>query len=225
MTLRSTRYLCAAVAVCTLIATSAVSATEIYIPSGSLQSGVTVTNQGGEVAGSLFTALSPITFHSLGFLDLSAAQPTLLGPDGIVGTYQVGIWDFNTQALLASATVTPASPLGPNFSQFRYAPIPATTIVANQKIIVGALLPAGPTPDAWLDNAINVNSPSFTGPGSGYILPGTTLSFPTQAAFQIYAVANASTEFVPEPATAGMLIVTAGLAMFARRRREVATCT
>jgi len=76
---------------------------------------------GGQVVGSIFTAQTTQTFNSLGFIDV--------GMNGLVGSYEVGIWLASTQTLLASTWVTPASPLGvishPNiFEMFRYAPIP-----------------------------------------------------------------------------------------------------
>lgn len=200
---------------------------EVYIPTGQPSN---ATLAGGQVAGSVFQAVNTVTFHSLGFIDLNDSFPTLGGPDGIHDSYQVGIWDYTSQVLLASATVTPASPLGSNFSQFRYAPISPVTVTAGQYFIVGALLPANPL-DAWLINGVNVDSTDFTGPGAGRYLAGTTLSYPTDPtalaslplAGTPYAVANASTEVVPEVSSGGMVCIALSLGcigMYWQRNRR-----
>src|SRR5215213_6120801 len=65
---------------------------------------------GGKVVGASFLSFGG-TISSLGFYDH-------LG-DGLATSYQVGLWD-SSQVLLATATVTPTSPL---VGDFRYAPI------------------------------------------------------------------------------------------------------
>ena len=202
--------------------------TEVYVPTGNPAN---ATTAGGEVAGSVFKAINTVTFRGLGFIDLNDSFPTLGGPDGIHDSYQVGIWDYYTQVLLASTTVTPASPLGDNFSQFRYAPIPATTITAGQYFIIGALLPDNPQ-DAWLINGVNVLSFDFTGSGSGRYLAGTTLSYPTDPtslallplAGTTYAVANATV--VPEISSSCMVGIALSLgcvAIYCHRRCHTLT--
>lgn len=188
---------------------------EVYIPTGQPTN---ATTAGGQVAGSVFQAVNTVTFHSLGFIDLNDSFPTLGGPDGIHDSYQVGLWDYTTHVLLASATVTPTSPLGSNFSQFRYAHISPVTVTAGQYFIVGALLPANPL-DAWLINGVNVDSTDFTGPGAGRYLAGTTLSYPTDPtsfeSFPLagtpYAIANTSTEVVPEVSSGSMVFIALSL--------------
>jgi len=218
----------ALVSVVVLCAASASHAalSEVYIANGTPSN---ATNAGGQVAGSVFQAINTVTFHSLGFIDLNDSFPTLGGPDGLHDSYQVGIWDYYTHALLASTTVTPASPLG-SFSQFRYAPIPATTIVAGEYFIVGALLPDNPQ-DEWLMGGFNVLSTDFTGTGSGRFLAGTTLSYPTDptsfASLPLsgtpYAIANASTMVVPETSSGGMVGIALSLGCLALcwRRRTI----
>jgi hypothetical protein len=162
--------------------------------------------QGGIVAGNSFTAPNGATFNSLGFIDL--------GSDGIAANYNVGIFDTTSQTLLASATVTPASPL---INGFRYAPIPATTIAPGQSFTIAASLPAG-APDPWMTNTTLNLGPGFTGAGTGRFLGVGTLSFPTQSDAAPYAVANASDTIVPEPsATPAVLLSLASLAVFLRR--------
>src|SRR5437868_5543578 len=111
--------------------------TEVYLPSSTSSTVVSSTVpslQTGRVVGSVFHAINDITFNSLGFIDVNSNISNFNNfgtPDGLHDSYLVGIWLNSTQTLLASATVTPASPLS-DFSQFRYAGIPATTIPAGQ---------------------------------------------------------------------------------------------
>ncbi len=73
-----------------------------------------LTYEGGVVAGVSYTTTQAVTFNSLGFIDLPLVAPTQWQMfysvnDGLVGTYQVGIWRNDTQELLASTTVGPNS--------------------------------------------------------------------------------------------------------------------
>lgn len=178
----------------------------------------TATFQGGRVAGSIFTATTTQTFNSLGFLDVNPSC-TLCGADGLLGSYQVGIWLVSTQTLLASTWVTPASPLGA-FESFRYAPIPTTTIPAGQSFVIAALLPASPL-DAWLINDNHTNAVGIVGAGSGRFEIGGTLTYPTQLGGAVYSVANASDMIVPEPTVATLIALSlGGLAAFRRHHRR-----
>lgn len=178
---------------------------------------------GGQTAGSILTATTAQTFNSLGFIDVN---PSCLqcGPDGLLGSYQVGIWLVSSQALLASAWVTPSSPLGTIVDggySFRWASIPTVTISAGEQFIMGALLPASPL-DAFLVNPTYVNKVGITDPGRGRFEIGGTLSYPSQivSPFATWAVANASDMIVPEPTTAVLLSLgVCGVAMVRRQRR------
>jgi hypothetical protein len=188
-----------------------------------------LTYQGGVVAGASYTTFEDVTFHSLGFIDLPNVAPTqwqlFYGvDDGLLGTYQVGIWRNDTQELLASTTVGPNSVSLDPSSYFRWSPIPATTIPANTAFTIAALLPANPQ-DAWLYDTYSINSTGIVGPGGGRLLdPATTLSFPPSASLGTFTgmqvIANASTYIVtvvPEPATA--LLLLAGFAFLSASRR------
>lgn len=188
-----------------------------------------LTYQGGVVAGVSYTTLQDVTFNSLGFIDLPNVAPTQWQmyygvDDGLLGTYQVGIWRNDTQELLASTTVGPNSVSIDQYDYFRYSPIPATTIPANTTFTIGALLPANPQ-DAWLYDTYSVNSTGIVGPGQGRLIdPATTLSFPalgslgTVSGMQV--IANAATDIVtivPEPAT-GILLLAGCVFLSASRR-------
>lgn len=189
-----------------------------------------LTYQGGVVAGVSYTALQDVTFNSLGFIDLPNVAPTQWQMyyginDGLLGTYQVGIWRNDTQELLASTTVGPNSVSIDQFGDnFRWSPIPATTIPANTVFTIGALLPANPQ-DAWLYDTYSLNATGIMGPGAGRLLdPATTLSFPPSGSLGtisgMQVVANAATDvvtIVPEPAT-GILLLAGCVFLSASRR-------
>lgn len=191
-----------------------------YIPVS--QNYTTASFAGGQTAGSILTATSAQTFNSLGFIDVN---PSCLqcGANGLLGSYQVGIWLVSTQTLLASAWVQPTSPLGTLVDggySFRWASIPTVTIPAGQQFLIGALLPASPL-DAFLVNPTYTNNFGVSGPGSGRFEIGGTLTYPTQNPLAVYAVANASSSYLPEPTTAVSLFFgLTGLATFRRHRRS-----
>lgn len=184
----------------------------------------TTTYEGGRVAGNIFTAITPQTYNSLGFIDLNPSC-LLCGADGLLGSYQVGIWLVSTQQLLASAWVTPSSPLGTpadGGEQFRWTVIPTVTIPAGQDFLVAALLPATPL-DPWLNSDAHVNGAGIVGPGFSRFEIATTLTYPTQVGLTgNYSIANANTiAIVPEPATASLILLSlGGLAAFRRYHRS-----
>jgi hypothetical protein len=163
---------------------------------------------GGQVVGASFTSFG-MTLGSLGFFDY--------GGDGLAASYQLGLWD-SSQNLLATATVTPSSPL---IGDFRYASIPPITIgsFANpQTFTIGALLPPSMS-DIWLDNVNLVLGSGFAGAGTGRFQTSPTLVFPAALDSSPYYVVNAGGA-IPEPGTfalSGIGIV--ALVAFAARRR------
>jgi hypothetical protein len=159
------------------------------------------TFQGGLNAGNSFNAPNGATFNSLGFIDV--------GSDGLADSYQVGIWNTNTQVLLASTTVTPSSTL---INGFRYASIPQTVIAPGTSFTIGAQLKTTQL-DAWVTNPTITDGAGFTGSGAGrFIGTNTSLIFPSNPDLN-YAVVNASDTVVPEPtmlclaSIAGMLLL------------------
>jgi hypothetical protein len=186
----------------------------------------TRTFQGGMVSGVTYKTLSsPITFNSLGFIDIMDNPPGdnfnyYYNPDGLHGSYEVGIWINSTPGILLASTVvtTDSTVIG----NFRYAPIPTTTIPANTDFTIAALLPAD-LQDAWLYSTQTLNSPDIMGVGGGRtILDTTTLAFPSGPGFGIAstAIVNASDAVVaPEPTSAVLLLLAGGGFGLLRRRR------
>lgn len=163
---------------------------------------------GGKVVGVSFNSLGQ-TISSLGFYDH--------GGDGLAASYQLGLWD-SSQSLIATATVTPSSPL---IGDFRYAPITPVTLgsfALPASFTIGALLPPVMN-DVWLDGGIPVLGVGYTGAGTGQFLTSPTLVYPTTFDSSAYYVVNAGPVVqVPEPAVAS-LAVCCGAAIIAVRRR------
>ncbi len=197
---------------------------QVYIPSyNNATPGILGTN-GGRVVGQSFTATTSVTLNSLGFIDLNNTNPVGGGSsDGLLGSYQVGIWNATTEQLLASTTVTTDSTL---INGFRYSPIPATTLSAGEHFVIGALLPAN-LQDYYLINTVSVDSSQFSGPGFPSVQLGvTSLVFPTGSSpdmgGEAVGIVNASDAIVapvPEP-TSVALVSLGGLALFWRRRAK-----
>jgi hypothetical protein len=212
----------ASTSIAVVLTAGAADATPVYWSTA--PSWATTTYQGGVVAGNIFTATTAQTYNSLGFIDLNPSC-LLCGADGLLGSYEVGIWLVSTQQLLASAWVTPSSPLG-TFAdggyQFRWTVIPTVTIPAGQDFLVAALLPATPL-DPWLDSDAHVNGAGIVGPGFSRFEVSTTLTYPTQVGVTgNYSIANANTvAIVPEPTTATLVLLSlGGLAAFRRYHRS-----
>src|SRR5689334_465379 len=92
------------------------------------QVGGTPRGDGGKVVGVSFNSYGQ-TISSLGFYDSG---------DGLAASYTLGLWD-SSQNLLATAVVTPASPL---IGDFRYAsitPVTIGTFAVPQSFTIGAL--------------------------------------------------------------------------------------
>jgi hypothetical protein len=174
-------------------------------------SGGTPRNDGGKVVGISLNSFGQ-TITSLGFYDQ--------GQDGIATSYQLGLWD-GSQNLLATATVTPSSPLT---GDFRYAAIPPVTIGTpsiSAPFTIGVLLPPNPA-DAWLDHVNLLLASGFTGAGTGQFSgPSGTLVYPSNVDTSSYYVVNANGPAppVPEPATA-LLAAIAIISTLTHRKRR-----
>src|SRR6187455_3070970 len=152
MTRNITQILTNAAVLAIVLATTSYASAQILFLAG----GGSPRTDGGKVVGiSLNSGGQTIT--SLGFYDHNQ--------DGIATSYQLGLWDAS-QNLLATATVTPSSPLT---GDFRYAAISPVTIGSPSTpaaFTIGVLLPSNPA-DVWLDNATLILATGFSGAGTG----------------------------------------------------------
>jgi hypothetical protein len=197
------------VAACALTTVSPATAQVIFPPPGlSAQQ----RNDGGQVVGISLNSYG-VTISSLGFYDH--------GGDGIATSYQLGLWD-GSQNLLATATVTPSSPL--HTDSFRYAAISPVTIgtFANpQPFTIGVLLPSN-LQDVWLDNAALNLGPGLTGAGTGQYTVSGSLVYPTTLDDSPYYVVNANgpaPPLVPEPGSLVLIVLGTALSMLRGRTR------
>ena len=138
----------------------------IFFPNCGVSPNTPTYQGGGQIVGAIYTALTAQTFNSVGFIDLNNTTPQSGLADGLLGSYEVGIWLTSTQTLLASAVVTPTSPFIPTEGFVHWAPIPTVTIPAGESFVVAALLPENPL-DPWRINDIHVNSVGISGAGTG----------------------------------------------------------
>ncbi|MCA9287254.1 MAG: hypothetical protein KDA05_01640 [Phycisphaerales bacterium] len=205
MTMIGTR---ASVAAAVLAAAGATASAGVLIdggPSSTLQTFST----GNYVAGSEFVIDSPMTIRGLGWIDAEG--------DGLTNSHRVGLWDVATQALLAEATVTPASMTIPSAQG---------TALWFFEAIADLNLPAGTYRVAGEVNGDNVtlSNDKIAAPGvtlpSGYVrtdFPNGGFAYPNLS-FGSQAVRASVTDMVV-PAPAGVLAMAGLVAPLARRRR------
>jgi hypothetical protein len=157
------------------------------------QSGGTARTDGGKVVGVSFNSYGQ-TISALGFYDSG---------DGLATSYTLGLWD-SSQNLLATAVVTPSSPLAGDFRWANITPVTIGTFANPQSFTIGALLPAS-MPDIWLDHATETIGAGYTGAGAGQYTTSGSLVYPsTVDTGNSYYVVNGGPSVVPEP-TAGLL--------------------
>ncbi len=165
---------------------------------------------GNYVAGSEFTITAPMTVRSLGWIDAEG--------DGLTQSHMVGLWDVGSQALLASATVTPGSFTVPSAHG---------TAVWFMAGIPDLLLPAGTYRVAGEVNGDNVtlSNDKVPGPGvtisAGYVrtdFPNGGFAYPNLTFGSEAVRATVSTDPIPAPMSA--LVLGAGLLAAGRRRRS-----
>jgi PEP-CTERM motif-containing protein len=177
-----------------------------------LGAGGSPRTDGGKVVGISLNSFGQ-TITSLGFYDHNQ--------DGISGNYQLGLWDAS-QNLLATATVTPSSPLTGDFRYAAINPVTIGTFANPQSFTIGVLLPPNPS-DIWLDNALLTLFFGYTGAGTGQFSgPSGTLVYPANIDSTAYYVVNANGPAppVPEPSTMAIASLAAAIGMLAARRRR-----
>jgi hypothetical protein len=200
MTRTNIRFLAHSAALAIILAAASQSSAQIL----TLGAGGTPRTDGGKVVGISLNSYGQ-TLTSLGFYDYNQ--------DGIATSYQLGLWDAS-QNLLATATVTPSSPLTGDFRYAAISPVTIGTPSTPAAFTIGVLLPPNPA-DIWLDNASLVLFAGFTGAGTGQESPpsGSLIYPPTFAPSNYYVVNANGPAPVPEPTTLILLTIAATLAL------------
>ena len=134
----------------------------------------------------------------------------------LISSHQVGIWDFNSQALLASATVPSGAPATRNgvYESIAIAPVvlgPGTYIVgaSTTRFEDKYIFTAG---TSNVQPGVTVSSGSYTGPAIG-----GPFGYPNQVVFQAsnlylanFEIGSGVTTGTPEPSSL-MMVAGAGL--------------
>ena len=181
---------------------------------------------GDRVVGWEFSTNAEITVTDLGYLDLpDLVLDGSLGPDGLIDSHEVGIFD-GSGTLLVSGTVasgTSATLRG----NFRYTSVTPTTLTAGAVYVIAATDPAGGDADnqaVQAQNAIYDASINFV--DARVLFPNSTLAFPTTVrSDQNDGWFGPNFLAIPEPSTA--LLLALGLVALAvgRRRFPLPSCT
>jgi hypothetical protein len=164
---------------------------------------------GGKVVGASFNSHGN-TIGALGFFDYQQ--------DGIVGTYQLGLWN-SAQTLVGTATVTPSSPLVGDFRWANMASPVTLGAPGNPETFTIGVLLESVQQDVWQDNVFPVLGSGYTGAGTGrFSGPSGTLVYPNTLDSSAYYVVNGGDAVpVPEPMSVGLLGL--GGVLLLRRRR------
>jgi hypothetical protein len=174
-------------------------------PAYRVVSGAAATSVNAQTVGWVFRAGADLRVDAMGFYDA--------GGDGLSEPHDVGLWS-SAGTLLARTTVVD----GPLDGGFRYGAVPAVDLTAQHWYYVGAFFTAG-GPDPFLFNDVIVErhplipqTVAAYGLGSNLRLPDTLV-----VGRPLYAGPNLRITPVPEPATAGLILMT-GVALVRRRR-------
>ena len=139
--------------------------------------------------------------------------------DGLTLQHPVAIYDYDSQTMLTSATVGPASLLD---GSFRFEPVNPLVLAAGNSYLVAGYHPGSTTEDFAATPAPSdlIISPSITYQGYSYVYGGSTVEFPTTpyANFTFFGP-NFQLEPIPEPLTLALTGSGLLLLMFLRRRR------
>ena len=159
------------------------------------------------VDGVAFTPSVDMLVSSLGYYDQDG--------DGLPGNFEVGVYEFSSQTLVApSVSISSSSTLA--VDNFRYEPVPTITLNAGSQYLVAGFAPVEAYYAAHLGSGLTVD-PDVTYDGYFYDVTGA-LSFPTTSDPTLYfGGPNLQFSSIPEP-SATILIVLGGLSLVTRRR-------
>lgn len=174
-----------------------------------------------------FSAASPISVTALGWFDL--------GGNGLASAHQIGIWEKNTQTLVASATVT-AGTGDPLSGFFRYSTLASpTTLSAGITYVVAGLDPGNGDAHVWAPatsvfggpevNGFAVNPLISLGPAGsaqGGAVGGFQFPSPISGGFERTALMGPNMLITAVPEVPAAVMLAPGLllvAALARRRR------
>ncbi|MGD8451769.1 MAG: PEP-CTERM sorting domain-containing protein [Phycisphaerae bacterium] len=190
---------------CTLLlvlATPAWGQTAVGLTGGTQAPMGATTNHGWR-----FTANEAITVTELGLWDDDN--------DGMDIDHPIGLWEFSSGTLLTSGIIH-AGTGDELFDHFRYVDVDDVLLQVGGDYVVGfythtsnddKMVYASPT-DLWVDPAINYIEARYGGNGS-LLMPGPSTS-------TTYYRFGPNFKFIPEPATAGLLLI-GGLWLLRRR--------
>lgn len=137
-----------------------------------------------------FEVTEPRTANFLGVYDADA--------DGLAIATEVGLWDRDTNTLLASATV-PAGTLGHLVGQFRYTPIPELSLLPGVTYALGAQYNQPYNPD-WYQ--LTTSNNSFA-PWITFLNPtefsGNSLTLPSNVGQDPFGIYGPNIASVPGP--------------------------
>ncbi|MEZ6234264.1 MAG: GC-type dockerin domain-anchored protein [Phycisphaerales bacterium] len=142
---------------------------ELFVDAGPSATSQTFTG-GNYVAGSEFTLSTARMCNVLGYIDVEG--------DGLTESHQIGLWDANTQALLAQVTVTPTSdtvPTAGGVGQWFVENIPTINLPAGTYRVAGIV---GNEANSLSDDKV---SPAGITLASGYVrtdFPSGGFAFP-----------------------------------------------
>ena len=199
-----------------LTATFPGTATAATVWTGGTETNTTVAYGGGITWGVDFTSNTAQSINALGFWDSGANG---LGT-GV--SYTVGLWESNSQALLASVTISDADALDPTLvvegGQWRYETCPTVSLTSGRTYTMGFYAASNmSSADSLFLTFSSLTTDSTVSKVNRYRgLSGSTLTFPSN--ITDISVAQVNAKFVPEPGSAGLVIL--GSLMLLGRRRK-----
>ncbi|MGE0481367.1 MAG: DUF4082 domain-containing protein [Phycisphaerae bacterium] len=158
----------------------------VVVPGSSANTG------SGSMTGMEFTPEVDVVVKQLGWYD-----DTFASADGLAAPHAVGIWDVQSQQLLAMVTV-PAATAAPRNGAFRFVTLASPVAIdEGRRCVVAGLSTGDPTRNVTPDSSLYIDSYIALGPwrtgSTAFSFPGSVLDVPTR---------RVGPAFIFEPATA-----------------------